>query len=358
MDIVRREDQEAREREFLSDGAALSSETEGRARSTEPDYLRNEYQRDRDKILHTKSFRRLSHKTQVFLAVEGDHYRTRLTHTLEVAQIARTVSRALGLNEDLTEAIALGHDLGHTPFGHTGEEAIAQRIAHYKGVSSRGFAGPADEDRQGMLFHHNEQSLRVVEIIENGGRGLNLTPEVRNGILCHSGSQRAETLEGRVVGACDRIAYVNHDIDDALRAGMLKESDLPESTHRLLGSSHSERIETLVSDLVETSAGKGDIVQGETIGSAMAQLRAFLFGNVYTAPAVRSESEKAVRLISLLFDYYMQNIEAVPAEYRMISGGDDLRAVTDYVAGMTDRFAKEAFKTIFIPHSLGANELV
>lgn len=358
MEVVRREDQEAREHELLSEGAAFSDETEGRARSTEPDYLRNEYQRDRDKILHTKSFRRLSHKTQVFLAVEGDHYRTRLTHTLEVSQIARTVSRALGLNEDLTEAIALGHDLGHTPFGHTGEEAIAQRIAFYRGVSAQGFAGPADEDRAGMLFHHNEQSLRVVEVIENGGRGLNLTPEVRNGILCHSGNQRAETLEGRVVGVSDRIAYVNHDIDDALRAGVLKESDLPASTHRLLGSNHSERIETLVSDLVETSADMGDIAQSDIIGGAMMELRAFLFGSVYSSPAVRAESEKAVRLISLLFDHYMANIEEVPAEYRTISGGDNLRAVIDYVAGMTDRFAKEAFKDIFIPHSLGANELI
>ena len=186
MEVVRREDQEAREHGLLSDGSAFSDETEGRARSAEPDYLRNEYQRDRDKILHTKSFRRLSHKTQVFLAVAGDHYRTRLTHTLEVAQLAHTASRALGLNEDLTEAIALGHDLGHTPFGHTGEEAIARCIAHYKGVAAEGFAGPDEDDRVGMLFHHNEQSLRVVEVIENGGRGLNLTAEVRNGILCQN----------------------------------------------------------------------------------------------------------------------------------------------------------------------------
>lgn len=353
MKVVRREEQEAREHDLLCEGAAFSDETEGRARSTEPDYLRNEYQRDRDKILHTKSFRRLSHKTQVFLAVEGDHYRTRLTHTLEVAQIARTVARALALNEDLTEAIALGHDLGHTPFGHTGEEAIARKIAQYRGLAPVGFAGPSDADRQGMLFKHNEQSLRVVEVIENGGHGLNLTPEVRNGILCHSGDLRAETLEGRVVGICDRIAYINHDIDDALRAGILSEGSLPESTHHLLGSNHSARIETLVSDLVETSAVKGDIQLSPAIGKAMIELRSFLFDSVYGAPMVRMESEKAVRLVSTLFDYYMQNPQVVPDEYHAISGGDHLRAVIDYVAGMTDRYAKERFESIFVPRSMG-----
>lgn len=357
MRVVHREEQEAREHEILCESAAFADETEGRARSTEPDFLRNEYQRDRDKILHTKSFRRLSHKTQVFLAVEGDHYRTRLTHTLEVAQIARTVSRALALNEDLTEAIALGHDLGHTPFGHTGEEAIALKIAQYKGITPEGYAGPNDKDRIGMLFKHNEQSLRVVEIIENNGTGLNLTPEVRNGILCHSGANRAETLEGRVVGICDRIAYINHDIDDALRAGILKEESLPASTHRLLGSSHSARIETLVSDLVETSAVAGDIVQSDAIGEAMLELRSFLFSSVYTSPMVKNESEKAVRLLSALFDYYMQNIDTVPEEYLAISQGDNLRAVVDYVAGMTDRYAKEKFQSIFMPRSLGADRL-
>ena len=352
MDVVRREDQETREHGVLCEAASFSDETEGRARSTEPDYLRNEYQRDRDKILHTKSFRRLSHKTQVFLAVEGDHYRTRLTHTLEVSQISRTVARALGLNEDLTEAIALGHDLGHTPFGHTGEEAIARRIAYYRGVDAEGFAGPADTDREGMLFHHNVQSLRVVEVIENDGRGLNLTPEVRNGILCHSGALKADTLEGRVVGICDRVAYVNHDIDDAIRAGVLKESSLPESTHQLLGGNHSARIETLVSDLVETSARENDIAQSEQIGQAMLELRSFLFENVYSSPMVKAESEKAVRLIENLFDYYMANIQEVPAEYRAISGGDDVRAVTDYVAGMTDRYARDRFESIFVPSPL------
>ena len=214
--------------------------------------LRCDYQRDRDKILHTKSFRRLSHKTQVFLAAEGDHYRTRLTHTLEVAQIARTIARALGLNEDLTEAISLGHDLGHTPFGHTGEDAIARCLARYKGVD------PDSPQAQG-LYLHNEQSLRVVEVIENGGRGLNLTAEVRDGILCHTGPQRAETLEGRIVAVADRIAYVNHDIDDAIRAGLLSEDDLPASTHDVLGPDHSSRIQTLVFDMVETSASVDDI---------------------------------------------------------------------------------------------------
>ena len=245
MKLVTREDQEEQEHTRLSSDAAFSDESEGRMFSTEGDLYRSEYQRDRDKILHTKAFRRLSHKTQVFLAPQGDHYRTRLTHTLEVAQIARTIARALGLNEDLTEAIALGHDLGHTPFGHVGEQAISTCLAKHRGLDPN-----APENQQ--LYRHNIQSLRVVDVIENNGKGLNLTAEVRDGIVCHTGSQRAETLEGRIVATADRIAYVNHDIDDAIRAGALEEKDLPVSTHRVLGENHSTRIQTHVHDMIET----------------------------------------------------------------------------------------------------------
>ncbi len=345
MRIVYREDQERFEHERLAGDASLSDEGEGRARSAEPDILRNDYQRDRDKILHTKSFRRLSHKTQVFLAAEGDHFRTRLTHTLEVAQIARTIARGLGLNEDLTEAISLGHDLGHTPFGHTGEDALAQCLARRHGVD------PASPSAAGF-YRHNEQSLRVVEVIENGGKGLNLTAEVRDGIYCHTGDLRAETLEGRVVGTADRIAYVNHDIDDAIRAGILSEADLPETTHAVLGPDHSSRIETLVLDMVETSAARDDICMSAAVWSAMMELRSFLFDRVYTSPVVMAEVRKAMHLISELFEYYAGHLTEVPDEYRAISEGDDLRAVTDYIAGMTDRYAKSVYQDIFIPHSL------
>ena len=345
MRIMHREDQEQREHDVLSPDASFSDESEGRDRSAEPDILRNDYQRDRDKILHTKSFRRLSHKTQVFLAAEGDHFRTRLTHTLEVAQIARTIARALGLNEDLTEAISLGHDLGHTPFGHTGEEALARSIARHRGID------PASPEAE-ALYRHNEQSLRVVERIENGGKGLNLTPEVRDGILNHTGDLRAETLEGRIVGTADRIAYVNHDIDDAIRAGILSEGDLPDTTHAVLGPDHSSRIQTLVMDMVETSAAADDIRMSDSVWDAMMELRAFLFARVYTAPVVMAEVDKATRLVGALFDYYVAHTEEVPEEYRAIAEGDDLSAVTDYVAGMTDRFAKNLFQQLFIPHSV------
>ena len=282
MFVIRREDQEQREHVSLSSDAAFADESEGRDRSTEPDLLRTDYQRDRDKILHTKSFRRLSHKTQVFLAAEGDHFRTRLTHTLEVAQIARTIARALGLNEDLTEAISLGHDLGHTPFGHTGEEALSRSLARHAGIDPAASAARA-------LYRHNEQSLRVVERIENGGKGLNLTPEVRDGILNHTGDLRAETLEGRIVAVADRIAYVNHDIDDAIRAGVLSEADLPASTHAVLGPDHSSRIERLVTDMVETSAACDDVRMSDAVWGAMMELRAFLFERVYTSEAVMAE---------------------------------------------------------------------
>ncbi|CDD67237.1 deoxyguanosinetriphosphate triphosphohydrolase-like protein [Eggerthella sp. CAG:368] len=344
MNLVTRETQIDEEHRRLNTEAAFSNESEGRMSPSETDLYRNEYQRDRDKILHTKSFRRLSHKTQVFLAPVGDHYRTRLTHTLEVAQIARTIARALGLNEDLTEAIALGHDLGHTPFGHVGEEAISRCLALHKGLDPELF-----ENKN--LYRHNVQSLRVVDVIENGGKGLNLTYEVRDGIVCHTGSQRAETLEGRIVATADRIAYVNHDIDDAIRAGALCEKDLPESTHRVLGINHSSRIQTLVHDMIETSARVDDIEMSKGVWDAMMELRSFLFDQVYTSEPVMREVYKAKHLIEDLFNYFVRHPDQVPREFHDISEGDPLRAVTDYVAGMTDRFVKNYFKDMFIPHS-------
>lgn len=344
MNLVTRETQLDREHSNLNPEASFSDETEGRAFSSETDVYRSEYQRDRDKILHTKAFRRLSHKTQVFLAPMGDHYRTRLTHTLEVAQIARTIARALGLNEDLTEAIALGHDLGHTPFGHVGEEAISACLARHRGLDPQ-----APENQR--LYRHNIQSLRVVDVIENQGKGLNLTAEVRDGIVCHTGSQRAETLEGRIVATADRIAYVNHDIDDAIRAGAIEESDLPASTHSVLGENHSSRIQTLVHDMIETSARVDDIEMSAPIWDAMMELRSFLFDRVYTSEPVMTEVYKAKHLVEDLFDYFVRHYDQVPLEYQAIAGGDPLRAVTDQIAGMTDRYAKNYFEDMFIPHS-------
>lgn len=343
MDIIYREQQEQREHEVLSEDAMFSHESEGRDFSTEPDVLRSDFQRDRDKIIHTKSFRRLSHKTQVFLAAEGDHFRTRLTHTLEVSQIARTIARALKLNEDLTEAIALGHDLGHTPFGHTGEEALSHCIAKQLNVAT-----PIHEP----LYHHNEQSLRVVEVIENGGKGLNLTPEVRDGIVCHTGGEKADTLEGRIVAMADRIAYVNHDIDDAIRAGLLREADLPATTHEHLGQTHSHRIETLVLDMVTTSAHVGDIRMSESVWKAVMELRKFLFTQVYSAPVVMAEVKKALHLVEDLFDHYISHVDEVPNEYRAISEDNTMQAVVDYIAGMTDRYAKNIYQELFVPHSI------
>lgn len=335
-----RENIELREHSILSDDAAFSDASEGRMSSSSRDLLRTEFQRDRDKIIHSKAFRRLSHKTQVFLSPEGDHFRTRLTHTLEVAQISRTIARGLALNEDLVEAISLGHDLGHTPFGHTGEEAINDYITQ--------------QLKHGSLahFHHNEQSLRVVDTIENDGRGLNLTAEVRDGILCHTGSQRAETLEGRIVALSDRIAYVNHDIDDAIRAGILQETDLPASTHALLGENHSARVQTLVQDCVAHSAELGDIYMSEDVWDAMNELREFLFSHVYRSENVMREVRKAYHLVQDLFGYYLKHIDKVPQEYRAISNGDDVVAVRDYVAGMTDRYARSIFEELFIPHAI------
>jgi dGTPase len=299
----------------------------------EPDCsLRTPFQRDRDRIVHCKAFRRLKHKTQVFVAPEGDHYRTRLTHTLETTQISRTVARALRLNEDLTEAIGLGHDLGHPPFGHIGEDVLDR-------------AGRA---RFGRGFRHNEHSLRVVEVLED----LNLTAPVRDGILRHSsGAGAPATLEGKIVRLVDRIAYINHDIDDALRAGVLALGDLPAAEIAILGETGSQRIDTLVHDLVEHSCTAGDIVQGDTVGGAMLRLRSFMFERVYLGPTARAEHAKIERVLTGLFNWFCDHPEELP---RGVDGADEAERVIDYLAGMTDRFAIRAWSERFVPQGLAS----
>jgi len=317
------------EDEFLSEHATRSYPA--RRRKEEPDSpLRTPFQRDRDRIVHSKSFRRLKHKTQVFVAPEGDHYRTRLTHTLEACGIARTVARALGLNEDLTEAIGLGHDLGHPPFGHAGEETLDRAL----------------RERFGSGFKHNEHSLRVVEVLERDGRGLNLTEQVRDGILNHTGPGKAATLEGRIVKLVDRVAYINHDIDDALRAGILGERDLPAREIALLGPTGSQRIDTLVRDIVENSRESGDIVQSEEIGTAMLRLRKFMFERVYLGPAARREHDRVERAMRGLLDHYLENPDEVPGRD---PSANEAQRVTDYIAGMTDRFCIAKFTELTIP---------
>ncbi|HEY2716367.1 MAG TPA: deoxyguanosinetriphosphate triphosphohydrolase [Solirubrobacterales bacterium] len=317
------------EDEFLAPEATRSYPA--RRREEEPDSpLRTPFQRDRDRIVHSKSFRRLKHKTQVFVAPEGDHYRTRLTHTLEACGIARTVARALGVNEDLTEAIGLGHDLGHPPFGHAGEEALDEALR------SHGGAG----------FKHNQHSLRVVEVLERDGRGLNLTEQVRDGILNHTGPTKPATIEGRIVKLVDRVAYINHDIDDAVRAGIIAPGDLPAAEIELLGPTGSLRIDTLVRDIVDRSEGVGDIVQSEEIGGAMLRLRKFMFDRVYLAPAARSEHDRVDRAMHGLFDYYLAHPDEVPSAD---PAATDLQRVTDYIAGMTDRFCIAKFTELTIP---------
>ncbi len=323
----------------LSPRAQRASASRGREREEVPCTLRTPYQRDRDRVVHSKAFRRLKHKTQVFIAPEGDHYRTRLTHTLEVSGISRTVARALRLNEDLTEAVALGHDLGHTPFGHAGEDALDAVL------QSLGYPG----------FRHNEQSLRVVEVLENEGRGLNLTWEVRDGILGHTGGHLPGTLEGRVVRICDRVAYINHDIDDALRAGLIVESDLPVEAVALLGATGSERIDALVHDMVDASDAAGDIVQSPGVAHAMEELRAFLFERVYPRSVEVSGVQTIRDLVAALFNHFLAHPEKL-AGFESATGAaaepDRLvRAVTDYVAGMTDRYAQRVYFEAFVPRS-------
>ncbi len=338
------------ERDTLSEWAAKAADSKGRVRPEEPDLIRTAFQRDRDRVLHSKAFRRLKHKTQVFLDPEEDHYRTRLTHTLEVAQISRTVARALRLNEDLTEAIALAHDVGHPPFGHEGEEALDDVLREFL---------------PGEHFRHYEQSLRVLDVLEKNGRGLNLTYETREGVLGHSKGKadlaEAPTgdavtvgppLEAMVVRICDRVAYVNHDIDDAVRAGLLRHEDLPLETLEMLGRTHGERITTMVSNVIETSEGKPAVAMSEPILGATNRLKDFLFDNVYTQKnAAKAELAKGSDLLKRLFRLYMEHPELVP-QSRADAGMDvATRAciVLDYVAGMTDRYASEQFLRYFFP---------
>ncbi|MBQ4332679.1 MAG: deoxyguanosinetriphosphate triphosphohydrolase [Clostridia bacterium] len=316
------------ERQILSPHAALSAESRGRQRPEAPSPYRTVYQRDRDRVLHCKSFRRLKHKTQVFLAPEGDHYRTRLTHTLEVAQIARTIARALRLNEDLTEAIALAHDLGHTPFGHAGERCL-------------------DKCVEGG-FRHYEQSVRVAERLENTGMGLNLTWEVRDGILHHTKGEEAATLEGRIVRWADKIAYVNHDMDDAIRAGVLREEDVPLELHLHLGDTPTSRIDTLVTAMITAS---GDtIAMDPAVEPYFWDLHSFMYDYLYLNPKAKSEESKVDGMLSALFSYFAANPDKLPQEYALIRERDGTdRAVCDYIAGMTDNFALEMYHELYIP---------
>lgn len=330
MTIVER--RERLEAEQLSPFAFCSVQSKGRLRPLESCTVRTCFQRDIDRITHSKSFRRLMHKTQVFLHPEGDHYRTRMTHTLEVSRIARTIARGLAANEDLTEAISLGHDLGHTPFGHAGERVLNEIM-------------PAG-------FRHNEQSLRVVDILEKNGDGLNLTYEVRQGILCHTGAQKPEALEGLIVRLADQIAYINHDIDDAMRGGIIFPIDIPMEISQILGFDHSSRINTLVCDVIKQSEGTDKIQQSPTVGKAMQQLRAFMFDAVYQNPVAKGEEHKAQDIIRRLFVFYQTNPSELPSDFQEIRERDGIdRAVCDYIAGMTDNYAIEKFNEAFIPMS-------
>ena len=328
-----REQIEYQEHRRLNPLAAFSDQSKGRPIPDEPadTDVRTCYQRDCDRIVHSKAFRRLMHKTQVFLQPEGDHYRTRMTHTLEVARIGRTITRALGLNEDLAEAIALGHDLGHTPFGHAGEAALSKCL--------------------GAPFCHNEQSLRVVDILENDGAGLNLTYEVRMGILGHtSGSRMPETLEGQVIRRADQIAYVNHDIDDAIRAGILRDDDIPDPIADVLGKVHRERINTLVCDCILNSREAGEIVLSPNVEQALKDLRSFMFERVYRNPIAKGQESKAKDMLARMYEYYIRNPQALPEDFQPQMSFDGLeRTVCDYIAGMTDKYAVDKFTEIAIP---------
>ncbi len=322
------------EKNNLSEYAMLSQNSKGRMNYEKPCDIRTDFQRDRDRIIHSKSFRRLKHKTQVFIAPEGDHFRTRLTHTLEVAQIGRTLARAIRLNEDLVEAIALGHDLGHTPFGHTGERVLNE-------LNPRG-------------FKHNKQSLRVVDFLEHKDdkKGLNLTYEVRDGIKNHSGGEKSQTLEGQVVKYADRIAYINHDIDDAIRAGVIKKEDLPIECIEILGTTHGERINNMILDIINSSIGKSTIMMSEEVGKATSVLRNFMFENVYLNKDAKSEETKAEYIIEQLYTYYLKNNKALPEEH--LKNYEDMDCeiediICDYIAGTTDRYVVNLFNNIFIP---------
>lgn len=318
-----------REAESLSE-RAIPSYPAARAEPEEDSQWRTPFQRDRDRIVHSKAFRRLMHKTQVFVAPEGDHYRTRLTHTLEATGIARTVARALGLNEDLTEAIGLGHDLGHPPFGHIGEHALDEANRHHGGDG----------------FRHNVHSLRVVDVLERDGRGLNLNEPVRQGILNHNGPVKTDFLEGQIVRLVDRVAYINHDIDDALRAGVLAPGDLPREEIAMLGPTGASRIDALVKDIVDQSRSGHEIRQSEHMGQAMLRLRKFMFDRVYLGPEVRAEHERVHRAMRILFDHYLERLDEVPVTDPAAS---PLQRVTDLLAGMTDRYCINHFTELYVP---------
>ncbi len=328
--MTARERMEHNEKLILSNKACLVVNSKGRIRQEEKCPLRTDFQRDRDRIIHSNSFRRLKHKTQVFLSPEGDHYRTRLTHTLEVAQIARTIANGLALNGDLTEAIALGHDLGHTPFGHAGERALNSVV-------------PGG-------FRHYEQSLRVVEKLEKNGVGLNLTYEVRDGIVCHTKGKEADTLEGRIVKLADKIAYINHDIDDAVRAGVMSENDIPVEVRKALGYKKSARINKMVLDVVENSTD--DIVFSPEVQQPFDELHKFMFDKVYTNPLCKGEETKAIEIIKQLYEYFVKNPEQIADTYRYVTVSEGPnRSACDYIAGMSDRYLLSVYKKIFIPDS-------
>ena len=327
-----REKREEVEKIMISPFGVKSCESKGREREEEPCPVRTCFQRDTDRIIHSKSFRRLKHKTQVFLRPEGDHYRTRLTHTLEVSRIARTIARALELNEDLTEAIALGHDLGHTPFGHAGERALNELCKEEGG------------------FHHYEQSLRVVDKLEKDGRGLNLTYEVRNGIVRHTVNPPADTLEGQIVKLSDRVAYINHDVDDAVRAGILDAGDIPEEIVNVIGDRHSVRIDTITRDIIENSMGQREIRMSPGMNFVLDSFHGFMFEYVYKNPKAKSEESKVFGILSGIFEHYIKYPEKLPEEYKIIAEKDgQKRAVCDYVSGMTDKYAVHRFNEIFVP---------
>jgi dGTPase len=329
--LIREMLEEAEERN-LDDRAAKSRYSKGRARAEESCEMRTDFQRDRDRILYAKSFRRLKHKTQVFISPEGDHYRTRLTHTLEVSQIARTAARSLFLNEDLTEAIALGHDLGHTPFGHAGERVL-NRVCPFG-------------------FRHNEQSVRVIEVLEKDRAGLNLTWEVRNGIRCHTGTERAATLEGQIVRFADRIAYINHDIEDAIRGGVIRERDIPADCVAVLGESSSSRINAMIVSLVQASRAGERIAMTPAIQEKTESLRRFMFERVYVGSTAKLEEAKAERLLSIVYETLVSQPDMLPADDQSVIAAEGLhRVVCDYVAGMTDPFAVRFFRGLFLPES-------